>query len=82
MDEIIIDNCEVVNGKNLTCKAGSKITLTSGTHIHAGNNVQVFYTNDICDWDNKEVFKDSNAGDKNAKIGSDTELAEQDIPKS
>jgi len=77
MDEIIIDNCEVVTGNNLTFKAGSKITLTSGTHIHAGNIVQIFYTNDICDWDDKEVFKDSNAGDKNAKIGSDTELANQ-----
>lgn len=70
MDEIIIDNCEVVEGNKLTFKAGSKITLTSGTHINSGNNVRIFYTNDICDWDKKETIKDFNDNDKIADIES------------
>jgi hypothetical protein len=75
MDEIIIDNCKVESGNNLTFKAGSKITLTSGTCINTGNNVSIFYTNDICDWDNKEIIKDFSDIDKIADIESVSELA-------
>jgi hypothetical protein len=75
MDEIIIDNCMVVSNNNLTFKAGSKITLTSGTHINSGNNVRIFYTNDICDWDKKGITKDFNDIDKIEDVESVSELA-------
>jgi hypothetical protein len=54
MDEIILDNCQIIEGNTLTFKAGSKVRLTNGTHIGAGNNVHISYGNGICDWSKKK----------------------------